>query len=200
MSGSLTCNGGGGPAGSLIRAQCPLRLFQIRFHHFDNQVFPGNLMLPAQPPVCLGRIAHQAGYIGWAKEFRINFDPFPIIQSQMRKGNFTELAHGMAFSGGDYIIVRLRLVQQSPHGLYILPGMAPITLGLEVAQAEFLAQAEFDTSQLRGNFSSHKLNAAAWRLVIEKNAAAYKQVICLAVILTKLKSRNFGNGVSRARM
>src|SRR5690349_25117054 len=97
-------------------------------------------MLPTEQPAGSGGVTDQCSHIGRTEEFRINFHPFPIVQSQVRKGKFTELAHGMAFASGDDIVIWLRVLQHSRHGFYILAGMSPITFCLEVSQAEFLAQ------------------------------------------------------------
>src|SRR5207245_6363627 len=147
-----------------------------------------------------GRIPHQSLNVSGSKELGVYFDPVSVIKANVPKSDFTKLAHGMTFSGRDYIVVGPGLLEHHPHGLDILAGMAPISLCVKVTQAEFLGRSEFDFGHLRSNFPSNELDAPTTRLVIKEDSTAGKHIVSLAVILPKQETGYLGDCVSRTWM
>ena len=66
----------------------------------------------------------------------------------------------MAFAGGEDVIVGLRLLQNPPHALDIVAGVAPIALGVEVAEKNPVLLAAFDRGDRPGDLSGHEGFAA----------------------------------------
>ena len=67
----------------------------------------------------------------------------------LRKGVLNKLANTVRFAGGEHIVVRLRLLQNTPHAFDIFAGVAPVALGIEVADVERLLQAEMNAVTAR---------------------------------------------------
>src|SRR6476646_3774671 len=78
--------------------------------------------------------------------------------------------------------------------------MAPVAAGLEVAQAQLLAQSQLDHGGVAGDLAGVKLEAATRALVVEKNHAGGMQAVSLAIVASQIKARDFGDSVSGARV
>ncbi len=64
---------------------------------------------------------------------------------------FEELADAVGLARRDDEIVGLILLEHLPHGLDILGGVAPVALGVEIAEERaFSCEAGFDAGQWRG--------------------------------------------------
>ena len=55
-------------------------------------------------------------------------------QPDVIEGDFHELAHRMGLAGGQHIIAGLVLPQHQPHALDIIPRVAPVALGVDIAE------------------------------------------------------------------
>jgi hypothetical protein len=60
-----------------------------------------------------------------------------------------ELAHRMGFAGGEHVIVGLGLLQHQPHAFHKVARMAPIALGVEVAEKKLALQPMGDRRDTR---------------------------------------------------
>ena len=60
--------------------------------------------------------------------------------------------------------------------------MAPVTSGRQVAKVQAILQAELDTGQGAGDLAGHEGFAAHWTFVVEQDAVAGVQPVCLAVV------------------
>ena len=68
--------------------------------------------------------------------------PFPAPldrHSNLAKRPLDEFPHRMRLAGCQHIVIGLRLLQNSPHAVNIIAGMAPVALGFEVAQKQLSA-------------------------------------------------------------
>src|SRR5262249_29645078 len=88
----------------------------------------------------------------------------------------------MCFSCCDDVIVRLILLEHKPHGLHILFRIAPVALGIEIAEVEFVLESSLYVSCSAGYLSRHKGFPAARRLVVEKYSVAGKYAVTFAII------------------
>ncbi|MCY1246992.1 hypothetical protein D9M72_602740 [compost metagenome] len=78
----------------------------------------------------------------------------------MIEGDPAHLAHGGGDAGGYHEVIGLVLLQHQPHGFDVVPGKAPVALGVDVAQAQFLLLALLDAGGGVGDFARHELDAA----------------------------------------
>ena len=77
----------------------------------------------------------------------------------------------MSLAGGDDVIVGAGLLKHQPHGLDVLAGMAPIALGVQVAEGQVLGAAGKNAGDAGGDFAGDELESAARRFVIKEDAA-----------------------------
>src|SRR5262245_26610882 len=69
------------------------------------------------------------------------------------EGALHELAHRIGFSGRQNEVVGLILLQDHPHALSIIACVAPVTLGVEVAEIEPVLHAEMDCCDRPADFA-----------------------------------------------
>src|SRR3546814_2973535 len=94
--------------------------------------------------------------------------PFPTRRSSDLP--FDELAYRRRHSGRQYIVVRSVLLQHQPHAFDIFAGMAPIALGIEIADIEHILLTGFDGGNRTGDLARHECLAAQWAFMIEQDA------------------------------
>jgi hypothetical protein len=74
--------------------------------------------------------------------------------------------------GRDHVVVGLVLLEHEPHHLDVLLGVAPVALGVEVAEVERVLEAHLDPGGGAGDLAGDEGLAAAGRLVVEEDAVA----------------------------
>ncbi len=67
-----------------------------------------------------------------------------IVRPTCGEGQLDELAHGVGLAGRQHVVVGLVLLQHQPHALDVVARVAPVALGVEIAEIEALLQAELD--------------------------------------------------------
>ena len=60
------------------------------------------------------------------------------------KGPLDEFAHRVRLAGRQHVIVGLVLLQDQPHAFDIVARMAPVALGVEIAEIKLVLQPELD--------------------------------------------------------
>src|SRR5262249_15614145 len=115
----------------------------------------------------------------------------------MFKRNPAHVADGGTVTRGDHIIVGNLLLQHRPHCTYIILGMTPVALRVDIAEAQFLCQSEFDSRDAIRDLASHEFSAAQRTLVIEKNARRGMETKALAIIHCDPVTIEFGHGIRR---
>ena len=50
----------------------------------------------------------------------------PVLDADNIEGSCKQIANGVGFSSGNDIVVSLRLLQHSPHRIYVIAGIAPV--------------------------------------------------------------------------
>jgi len=53
-----------------------------------------------------------------------------FIVTELTGANLAQLPDGVRLPGGDHVIVRRGLLEHPPHGLHVIPGVAPVPAGL----------------------------------------------------------------------
>ncbi len=88
------------------------------------------------------------------------------------KRQFDEFAHRAGLAGRQHEIVgRIRL-QDLVHALDIIPRMAPVALGLEIAEIERILETGLDAGDAARDLARHEGLAADRALMIEQDAVA----------------------------
>ena len=93
-----------------------------------------------------------------------------------------EVAHRILHAGGDDEVFRLLLLQHQPLHLDVVLGVAPVTLGVHVAEEEAVLQPELDPRQGAGDLAGDEGFAAVGALVVEQDAVAGIHPVRLAVV------------------
>ena len=129
----------------------------------------------------------------------------PLPRHSMRaadfgKRQFDELAHRTGLAGRQHEIVGRVRLQYPVHALDIIPRMAPVALGFEVAEIERLFQAGLDAGDAARDLARHKRLAADRALMVEQDAVGGKHAVGLAVVHRDPVAVELGDAVRRARI
>ena len=103
-----------------------------------------------------------------AQEARIEAHVLVGIDPGVLEGDAHQVAHRVRDAGGDHIVLGLVLLEHQPHGLDVVPGIAPVALGFEVSEGDLLGEAELDGGGGVGDLAGDELKPAALGLVVEK--------------------------------
>ena len=117
-------------------------------------------------------IADQVFHFGRAQELRIDPDMVAGIEANMIEGDADELTDRVRLASRDHIVVGLVLLQHQPHGFDVVLGIAPVALGVEVAEGEFLLEAELDRCCARGSPCGSRTPVPAAAFVVEEDSRA----------------------------
>jgi hypothetical protein len=105
------------------------------------------------------------------------FRESPIVQADAPKRDLAKLGHGMASTGREDVVIRLRCLEHQPHCLHVIRGIAPIAGRIETAKMQLRVQSDGDTRNGGGNFARHEVESASRTFMIEENAGARKDVV-----------------------
>ncbi len=83
---------------------------------------------------------------------------------------------------------------------HVVQGVAPVALGLQVAQVQLLAQAQLDPGGVVGDLAGDELDAAARRLVVEEDARDPENVVAFPVVDRDPMAVDLGHAVGAAGM
>ena len=103
----------------------------------------------------------------------------------------------MGLSGGEDVVIGLILLKHAPHTLDVVAGMAPIALGIDVAEVETLVNALVDTSDGGGNLAGDEGLATAGTLVVEEDTVGKVHAVGLAVVHKDPEGVLLGDGIGR---
>ncbi|SVC72845.1 uncharacterized protein METZ01_LOCUS325699, partial [marine metagenome] len=133
-------------------------------------------------------------------ELRVGFNIFFPIQIHVRKGGTREVADAVGFAGGYDEVVRIIGLQHAPHGLDVFGGVAPVALGIEIAEIQLVLLAGLDVGDGEGNFPRHEGFATAGRFVVEQNTAACVHTVGLTEVYRNPMREHLGASVRTARV
>ena len=146
--------------------------------HDPDEVFEGSLAgVPAEECLGLGGVAEQLLHFGRAEEAWVDLDQalarsnvdtslvdafaFPTqLDADMLEGQGAELADGVILTRGDDEVFRFFLLQDEPHALHVVLGIAPVAEGVEVAEIELVLIALLDACRRQGNLTGDEGLAA----------------------------------------
>src|SRR5277367_898475 len=116
----------------------------------------------------------------------------------MGEGGLAELADGVGLIGGEDEVVGFVVLEDAPHALDVLLGVAPVALGVEVAEEEVLLEAALDAGDGASDLAGDEGLAAAGALVVEEDAVAGMEVVAFAVIDGGPVGEDLGDGIGAA--
>ena len=172
--------------------------FPIGLRHHFCKCFKGYVGLPSKRFAGVRRIAQEQIDFGGAEISRVDFHVLLPVEVEQAEYFVQEFADAVGFAGGDDEILRFVLLEHQPHGFDIIAGEAPVALGVEIAEVEFLLQAFFDAGGCAGDFSGDECFAAAGGFVVEEDAVAGVDVVGFAVVYGLPVAVDFGAGVGAA--
>ncbi len=105
----------------------------------------------------------------------------------------------MRLAGRQHVVVRLVLLQHHPHALDIVAGMAPVALGIEIADEQLVLLAGLDRRHRAGDLARDEGLAADRALVIEQDAVRGMDAVGLAVVHRDPIGVELGGAIGTAR-
>ena len=186
-------------------------------HDFDQILERSLAWVPAEEGLGLGGVAEQLLHFGGAEIARVDLDEhfsggrvdallvdafaFPAqLDADMMEGQGAELADGVVLARSDDEVLRLLLLQDEPHALHVVLGVAPVAEGVEVAEVELVLVPLLDAGGGEGDLAGDEGLAAAFALVVEEDAVGGKHAVALAVVLHDPEAVLLGHAVGRARV
>src|ERR687893_3087684 len=189
---------GGRARGSCDALELPLEQGHVRVDHQVHKALEAGPRLPAEHVAGLGRVADEQVDLGGPEELLVDDDVLLPVEAHALERELAELPHRVGLAGGDDVVVGRVLLQHQPHGLDVVARVAPVALGVEVAEPQLVRQAELDLGDGVGDLAGHELEAAAGALVVEEDAAGGVQVVGLAVVDGDPVPVDLGHAVGRA--
>ena len=176
-------------------------LVHVVLHHKAHQLGKAGLGgVPAQLPLCLAGVAPQVDHVGGAVEIGADLHKHPAgglvdalfvhalagkfqLDAGIVEGQLAELPHAMLLAGGNDKILRLVVLQDQPHALDIILGVAPVPQAGQVAQIQLVLLALGNAGRRQRDLAGDEGLAPALGLVVEQNAGAGKHAVGFPVLL-----------------
>ena len=111
------------------------------------------------------------------------------------EGEVGKLADAMLHACGDDVVLGLAGLEDEPHALDVVLGVAPVAEGVEVAKVELVLQALGDAGGGEGDLAGDEGLAATLALVVEEDAVAAEHTVGVAVLLDDPEAILLGDGV-----
>src|SRR5215218_4078119 len=166
----------------LLLGHAPGEELEIRVDHQPDHLLEAGTRLPAELLAGLGGIADEMLNLGGAEETRVGPNVGFGIEPGMLECHPHEVADAVRLAGGDHEILGLVLLEHQPHGLDVVLGVAPVALGIQVAEHKLVLKAELDGGGAVGDFAGDELKPAALRLVVEADPRHREEVVGLSVV------------------
>jgi hypothetical protein len=137
--------------------------------------------------------------LGWSEIALVYFDeinasdiidpnlvvPGPLpsdLAPDLGESKLDEFPYRVAFPSGKHIIIRLRLLLHEPHASHEIARVAPISLGVEIANIKTMLETKLNGGNGAGDLAGDKGLSPQWTFMVEQDAVAGKQAISLTVI------------------
>ena len=117
------------------------------------------------------------------------------LDAHIVEGQLAELADGVLLTGGNDEILGRFVLQNQPHALDIILGIAPVAQAGQVAQIQLVLFSLGNAGGGQRDLAGDEGLAAALRLVVEENARAAEHVVSLAVLLDDPEAVLLGDSV-----
>ena len=153
-------------------------LLEVGRDHLLDQIGEGRARAPAQTLARLARVAQQVVDLERAEVARVDLDqdlagaavepllldalaPPDDLAAGLGEGELDELAHGVGFAGRQHPVVGGLVLEDAPHALDIVAGMAPVAPGVEIAEPQAVLQPELDRGHRAADLAGDEGLAAA---------------------------------------
>src|SRR5258708_12655057 len=194
-----------------------LRQFQILAHHLAHELPKRCTRYPTQLQPGFGCIAEQCFDFGGTKIAWVDRDDalsgLNIValfieavalpsdpDADFLGGKIDEVAHRMLLTCGNHEVLRFVLLQHQPLHLNIIPCMAPIALGTEIAEMNAFLKTKLDAGKRARNLSGNECLAAEWRFMVEQDSVACVHSVGFAIVDGAPIRVQLGDGVGRSRI
>ena len=111
------------------------------------------------------------------------------------EGELGKLADAVLHARGNDVVLGLAGLEDEPHTLDVVLGVAPVAEGIEVAEVEFVLQALGDAGGGEGDLAGDEGLATALALVVEEDAVAAEHAVGVAVLLDDPEAVLLGDGI-----
>ena len=111
------------------------------------------------------------------------------------EGQLAEFPDGVLLACGDDEVLGLVVLQNQPHALDVVPGIAPVAQAGQVAQVQLILLALRNAGGSQRDLAGDKSLAAALGLVVEENAGAAEHIVGFAVLLHDPEAVLLGDSV-----
>jgi len=111
------------------------------------------------------------------------------------EGELGKLADAVLHARGDDVVLGLTGLEDEPHTLDVVLGVAPVAQRVEVAKVEFVLQALGDAGGGEGDLARDEGLATALALVVEEDAVAAEHAVGVAVLLDDPEAVLLGDGI-----
>ena len=118
----------------------------------------------------------------------------------MRERCLDELAHRARLARRQHVVVGRLLLQDAPHALDVVARMAPIALGVEVAEVEAVLEADLHARHSTRDLACHERLAADRALVVEQDAVRGVHAVGFAIVHRDPVAVQLGDGIGAARI
>src|ERR1700677_1511959 len=190
---------------------------EIARHHLLDQLGKRRFRLPAKPLARLAGVADQLVNLGGAEINRIDTNErlagFTVDAGFLdalaapldgaagfRERDLHEFAHRPGFAGRQHeIIGRVRL-QDLVHAFDVIPGVAPIALGLEVSEIKRIVETGLDPGNAARDLACHEGLATDRALMVEQDTVAGIHAVGLAVVHRDPVAVKLGHRIGLARI
>ena len=122
------------------------------------------------------------------------------FDASVAEGQLGELADAVLHTCGDDEVLGTVVLQDKPHTLHIVLGIAPVAQGVEVTQVQAILQTLADTGSSEGDLAGDEGLATALRLVIEKDAGAAEHIVGLAIFFHDPEAVKLGHSIGTIGM
>jgi len=203
----------------------PLSRLEILAHHLAHKCFERYFRCPAQLAPCLAGIAEEGFDLRRAEVTGVDaYDRLAFLERAHRTAvdsahdahfldafpapgqgdakfpcrRVDEVPYAVLPARGDDEVLGSFLLQHPPLGLNVVLGVAPVALGVEVAEVDAVLQPQVDAGQCASDLARDEGLAPHGRFVIEKNAIASVEAIGLSVVDGDPVGIELGDRIGRA--
>src|SRR5918992_129559 len=121
----------------LLRHAAPQEL-EVGVDHQPDHLVEAGARLPSQLLAGFAGVADQVLDLRGTKEAGVDPDVLLRVEPDVVEGDLHKVANRVRLARGDHVVVGLVLLEHEPHGLDVVLGIAPISLGIKVAEGELL--------------------------------------------------------------
>ena len=186
-------------------------------HDLHQLLKGGRIGVPAEFGAGLRRVAPEVDNVGGAVEVGGDLDEgladkvvgaadadallvlgfaLPLeFDADIVEGELGKLADAVLHARGDDEVLGLAGLEDEPHTLDVVLGVAPVAEGVEVAKVKFVLQTLGDAGGGEGNLARDEGLATALALMVEEDAVAAEHAVGVAVLLDDPEAVLLGDGV-----